>query len=228
MTKTVSPITDLIYTRLDLPQMPEIDSKAVTDWMLCSQREVIDERRVHQSNTSNQEYPWRAVYVCSNSVWNESFVATFPQLREYLNHFPTNAWRRVILLAQLPNEHVFLHTDPDAQIGWRLYLNHGGPRLYFQKFKERHVERPSTWLNGGPKAMQELCSPERIYVEDKGAYPWALTSVRAAHGVEPHCATLGARITMLLFPEPSAIRVADHHSLLWRSAEKFSDTAIWF
>ncbi len=221
-------IDDLIYTRLDLPQMPSVDPDALLTWMTSANRQVIAERGLHQANAPAAEYPWRAVYVCHHDAWDASFVSAFPELREYLLHFPTDSWRRVILLAQLPNEQVFLHTDPDFGIGWRLYLNHGGPRLYFQKFKERHDQRPSTWLNGGPVAMESICQPERFYVEDEGRYPWALTSIRAAHGVEPHCAPLGARITMLLFPEPSAIRTADHHSLLRRSADKFSDTAIWF
>ena len=228
MSEVQPPITDLIYTRLDLPQMPEVDADAVLAWMNAANRQVIDERRIQQSSQPGKEYPWRAVYVCHHDSWDESFTASFPQLKAYLAHFPTSSWRRVILLAQLPDESVFLHTDPDNDIGWRMYLNHGGPRLYFQKFKERYSERPSTWIGGGPAAMEALCEHERHYVEDCERYPWALTSIRAAHGVEPHYGSLGTRITMLLFPEPSAVDAIKHEHLLRRSATRFEQTAIWF
>lgn len=220
--------SDLIYTRLDLPQVPDFSSSELLAWMEASNRKVIEDRATHQRNMPRAEYPWRAIEVCENNRWEPSFVAQFPQIRSYLDHFPATSWRKVVLLAQLPGENVFLHTDPDHGIGWRIYLSHGGPRIYFQKFKDRLSERPQTWQTGGPAAIETLCQPERHYVNDAGSFPWALTSIRAAHGVEPHHSEVGARITMLLFPHADSVDHGRHEELLLRSATVHADSAIWW
>lgn len=224
----LGPASDLIYTRLDLPQLPQTDIQALLLWMKDERRKVIDDQGTHQRHMPHQRYPWRAVTVCLDNRWEQSFVAQFPELYSYVGNFPAGAWRKVALLTQLPGEDVFLHTDPDFGIGWRIYLSHGGPRLYFQKFKHRLSERPGTWQTGGPDAIQALCQPERHYVNDVGSYPWALTSVRAAHGVEPLASERRPRITMLLFPDAGTVNHKSHQELLLRSAEIYKDSAIWW
>lgn len=219
---------DLVYTRLDLPALASIDMDGLLDWMFCKQRSVMAEQKLHDTHTEAQTYPWRAVYACSDNVWDRDFARRFPQLVAYLSHFPATSWKRVCLVCQLAGAKVFVHTDPDFGVGWRIYLNHGGPRLYFQKFKARHSTRPQTWASGGPSAIETLCQPDKHYVDDEGAYPWALTSIRAAHGVEENTASTGARVTMLLFPHIESVDAAAHTDMLLRSARKFSDTAIWY
>ncbi len=219
---------DLIYTRLDLPQLPPVDQGKLAEWMVDKNRIGMVEQTLHSSNTNSSLYPWRAVVACRNNCWDTAFVEAFPQLVKYTELFPTALWRQVSLLAQLPDKEVFLHTDPDKGLGWRIYLSHGGPKLYFQKFKERHEVRPQTWAGGGPTAMKDLCAAERIYVDDEGCYPWALTATRAAHGVSVCHQAIGARVTMLLFPEPEYVDAAAHQDLVKRSSEKYADTAIWY
>jgi len=226
--QSLGPASDLVFTRLDLPQLPRIAIEDLVAWMTNGGRDVIREHALHQKNMPGVQYPWRAVTVCENNHWEESFEHCFPELRAYVDLFPTTRWRKIALLAQLPGEDVFLHTDPDFGVGWRIYLNHGGPRLYFQKFKERRAERPSTWLSGGPSAIESLCQAERHYVEEAGTFPWALTSIRAAHGVEPHHSDVGARITMLLFPDRGFVDREAHVELLLRSARTYADSAIWW
>jgi hypothetical protein len=223
---------DLIYTRLDLPALPSVDVEALLDWMFDKQRSVMGEQRLHDTHTRGgthiNTYPWRAVHACSDDVWDSDFKQHFPQLVGYLRHFPATSWKRVCVVCQLAGSQVFIHTDPDFGVGWRVYLNHGGPRLYFQKFKTRHSVRPQTWASGGPQGIEALCQPERHYVNGSGTYPWALTSIRAAHGVEENTAETGARVTLLLFPNIDTVDTAAHTDLLLRSARKFSDTAIWY
>jgi len=226
--KVVSDCQDLIYTRLDLPQLPHVDQGALTKWMVDKNRAVMVEQALHANNTNSNLYPWRAVVACRNNCWDTSFAEAFPELVSYTQLFPTTYWRQVSVLAQLPDKEVFLHTDPDVNLGWRIYLSHGGPKLYFQKFKQRHEVRPQTWAGGGPTAMKDLCEAERIYVEDKGCYPWALTATRAAHGVSVCRHAIGARITMLLFPDPKCVDESAHQELIGRSSEKYADTAIWY
>jgi hypothetical protein len=216
---------DLIYTRLDLPQVPQVDVGVLVEWMKDNSRSVMGEKRLHDAGRA-AAYPWRAVHACSENVWDADFLRLFPELVFYVNQFPAERWKRVCVIGQLPGEEVFLHTDPDFGLGWRVYLTHGGPKLYFQKFKDRHEDRPQTWATGGPEAMAELCDSERHWVQDSGTYPWALTSIRAAHGVSPNHGELGARVTLLLFPEISSVDWDAHRQLLASSVEKHP--AIWY
>lgn len=217
--------SDLIYTRLDLPQVPQVDMGVFVEWMADSKRSVMGEKKLHDDGRS-AAYPWRAVHACSESAWDADFLRLFPELVFYVNLFPAKRWKRVCVIGQLPGEEVFLHTDPDFGLGWRVYLTHGGPRLYFQKFKERHEERPQTWAVGGPEAMASLCEDARHWVQDSGAYPWALTSIRAAHGVSPNLGEFGARVTLLLFPELGSVDWGANRQLLAASVKKFSP--IWY
>lgn len=221
-------LADLVFTRLDLPQVPEVDESALLEWIRDQRRAVLNEKRLHDEGAPDARYPWRAVYAFHRGVWDADFVRAFPSLVDYMAHFPTGEWLGICLLAQLPGESVFLHTDPDYGVGWRVYLNHGGPRLFFRRFRERYATRPETWSGGGPDAMARLCEGEPIYVEEQGRFPWALTSIRAAHGVEPSPGELGARVTILLIPNPQAVDHEAHRALLRRSAEKYARTAIWY
>lgn len=227
-TQVTSEFQDLIYTRLDLPQLPEFSQALLTEWLVDKNRLGMIEQTLHSTSTKSDMYPWRAVIACSNNKWDASFAEVFPQLVAYTELFPTTFWRQISIVAQLPGREVFLHTDPDKGLGWRLYLTHGGPRLYFQKFKQRLDVRPPTWASGGPAAIKELCQPEQIYVQDEGCYPWTLTNTRAAHGVSASPTSVGARSTMLLFPDPTCIDRAALQELVRRSCAKYADTAIWY
>lgn len=224
---TLNEFADLVYTRLDLPQVPNVDVDQLVSWMQSNSRSVMGEKNLHDSGRA-AEYPWRAVHACSDNVWDEDFLRLFPELVRYTELFPARRWKRVCIIGQLPQSEVFLHTDPDFGVGWRIYLNHGGPRLYFQKFKQPYEERPQTWASGGPDAMAKMCRDDRHYVQDSGAYPWALTSIRAAHGVSRNDSNLGARVTMLLFPELESVDWAASRALLQAGSTKYANTAIWY
>ncbi len=219
---------DLIFTRLDLPPVPEIDQQKLLSYIQNKNRLLIPEHKLHDKNADEAVYPWRAVYAFSKGKWCCEFSELFPAIPTYLEAFPTTAWRAVIILTQLPGQKVFLHTDPDFGIGWRVYLNHGGPRLYFKRFISRDNSRIETWSGGGPDSMESLCQPESIFVSETGSFPWALTSIRAAHGVEPNDKTLGARVTLLLVPHHDCIDHAKHQKLLQQSVTKYANTAIWY
>lgn len=219
---------DLIYTRLDLPNLPFIDVALLLQWLNNKARLEMVEKELHNYHTKTQLYPWKAVIVCRHNVWEPSFIEVFPEIVQYTKHFPCSFWRQISILSQLPDKEVFLHTDPDEGLGWRLYLSKGGPRLYFQKFHKRWERRPQTWALGGPAAMQQLCTPEKLYVDDTGCYPWALTTTRAAHGVSKNFKESDPRISMLLFPDPNLIDQSANLRLLQQSVDKYHKTAIWY
>lgn len=230
MNNAIRPIEDLIYTRLDLPQPPEVDRDKLIAWIADNNSRAPIQSQVLYEKSTEDSYPWIAANIVNQGEFNLSFMESFPEIVEYLKHFPTTKWRSIVVLSQRQNREGFLHTDPDLGmgIGWRVYLSHRGPRLYIRKFKERLTERPQTWASGGPRAIEELCVPERIYVNDSGRYAWALTSIRAAHAVECNPEELGSRFVMLLVPEPSHVDYAAAEHMLRNGAEKYSDTAIWY
>lgn len=222
------PLSDLIYTRLDLPHPPAIDRAEFDDWLVSASRTLMRSKFAYEAS-EGKEYPWRGIVACADNVWEPEFAQRFPELVRYCGLFPASYWHRVCVLAQRPNASVFVHTDPDHFIGWRIYLSHGGPKLYFRKFKERLKERPETWASGGPAAIDALCSDERHYVTAaEEPFSWALTSIRAAHGVEPGEISLGDRVTVVLLPDPSSIDQTAHERLLRQSAAKHADTALWY
>ncbi len=227
MSQELRPIDDLIYTRLDLPQPPEVDTAALSAWVAEAQRQAIAEDGLYAQNTG-QVYPWVTAYALRRNNFDPSFAERFPEIVEYIKNFPTTRWKGISILCQRSDRDVFLHTDPDYGIGWRVYLSHGGPRLYLKKFKERHTERPQTWSNGGPEGMERMCHPERIYAQDVGRFAWAMSAIRAAHGVERNDGAFGDRITMALVPELDYVDQAANEAMLRRGAEKYADTAIWY
>lgn len=230
MNTTARPITDLIYTRLDLPQPPEIDCSRFVAWIAeKNARDTTDGQALYEKST-NKSYPWLAANIIQQGEFDPSFAKSFPEIVEYLTCFPTTKWRSIVVLSQRQNRDGFLHTDPDLEMGmgWRIYLSHRGPRLYFQKFKERLAQRPQTWGPGGLKAIEELCTPERIYVNDSGRFAWAVTSIRAAHAVECNPDHLGSRFVLILTPEKSCVDFKATEDMLRNGAEKYSDTAIWY
>lgn len=227
MKDTSQPISDLIYTRLDLPQPPEVDTDALMAWVIEVSKRPTDEKITHDSSPGTNTYPWLGACVANHGEFDPEFVRKFPELVEYFKHFPTTRWRNISLVCQRPDMDVFLHTDPGPKIGWRVYLNHSGARLYVQKFLERHEERPQTWVNG-LNGIRAMCHPERIYVEDAGRFAWAISGIRAAHGVERNGPVLGSRMTLVLAPYEQATDQAEVEAMLRRGAQKYADTAIWY
>jgi hypothetical protein len=227
MTPTQPPIEDLIYTRLDLPQPPEVDTDALMAWALEASGQPTDERQIHDNSPGTGTYPWVGAYVANHGEFNAEFARQFPELVEYFKNFPTKRWRNISLVCQRADMEVFLHTDPGRKIGWRVYLNHSGARFYVQKFLKRHDERPQTWVNG-LDGIKALCHPERIYVEDQGRFAWAISGIRAAHAVERNGPKLGSRMTLVLTPYEQETDSAEVEAMLRRGAEKYADSAIWY
>lgn len=220
----------LIFTKLDLPQVPAIDTTKVLEWMNSADRKLMHTQVRGFNNTfPGKTYPWRPVWAHDGKTWDTDFAKKFPELVDYIKLFPATAYRRVCLLAQLPDQDVFTHVDPDFGLGWRVYLTTGGPRLYFNKFKDWRPDAEDAQAGVQTSEILDLIQPERIYVPAPEApYPWAITSCCAGHSVEKNEGTADARIVILIMPELESIDVAAHHDLLRRSTEKFANEAIWY
>lgn len=220
----------LIFTKLDLPQPPSVDLQKLLQWMNAAHRKLLQAQIADFNKVfPDKQYPWRPVWAHDGTAWDAEFAEQFPELVAYVKLFPATDWRRVILLAQLPDEEVFLHVDPDLGIGWRAYLTLGGPQLYFRKFKDWTPLAENAFTGTPTAKIQARVEDSKIYVPAPSTpYPWALTSVCAAHGVEKNIGTLEARIALLIMPKHESVDVAAHHDLLSRSTTKYASDAIWY
>ena len=220
----------LIFTKLDLPPVPPVDVDKVLEWMNASSRQVITETVAsYKQRFPEKQYPWRPVRAHDGKAWDIEFKTQFPELVEYVNLFPPHVIGRVLLLAQLPDEDVYAHTDPDLGIGWRVYLTSGGPKLYFNKFKGWHKDNADAQIRIGFPEIPSRIKPERFYAPlPDTPHPWALTSICAAHSVEKNTASATARLVILILPKYGSVDAAAHHDLLRRSTEKYAEDAIWY
>ena len=220
----------LVFTKLDLPPVPRVDLAKVLEWMNAADRKLMRAQiDGYKATFPSGVYPWRPVWAHDGSSWDGEFAAQFPELVEYVKLFPATEWRRVCLLAQLPDQEVFTHTDPDFGLGWRVYLTAGGPHLYFNKFKNWAPGDANAQAAPPTNEILDRIQPERCYVPVPDApYPWALTSICAGHSVEKNTGSADARIVILIMPKLERINVAAHQDLLHRSTQKFASEAIWY
>lgn len=220
----------LVFTRLDLPQVPKVDTSKVLEWMNSTDRKLMNAQiNGYYDTFKDGKYPWRPVWAHDGQNWDSEFASLFPELVEYIKLFPATQWRRVCLLAQLPDQEVFTHIDPDYGIGWRVYLTSGGPHLYFNKFKNWSSASDTAQDATPTSEILNKIQDERFYVPaPTEPYPWALTSICAGHSVEKNTGTADARIVILIMPTLDSIDVSAHHELLKRSTEKFSADVIWY
>jgi hypothetical protein len=229
-TNSLGKYAGLIFTKLDLPPVPDVDAKKILAWMSAVHRKLmVAQIQGFNAVYPDKVYPWRPVWAHDGTNWDGEFATQFPEIVAYVNLFPATEWRRVCLLAQLPDEEVFPHVDPDLGIGWRVYLTSGGPHLCFNKFKNWCPNQEDAQAAVHTSAIASRIEPERIRVPaPERPYPWALTSVCAGHSVEKNTGTAAARIVVLIMPKKESIDVAAHHALLRRSTEKFAAEAIWY
>ena len=219
----------LIYTKLDLPQVPTVDSTALLAWMMEPERKIMSEPANYKKVKPDAVYPWRPVWAYDGEQWDTEFAAQFPQIIDYVKLFPATDWRRVNFLAQLSNSEVFQHVDPDYGLGWRVYFTSGGPRLYFSKFKNWSTEDDNAFGMTDIQDITARCEDARIYVPaPEVPYAYALTSACAGHSVERNTGPTGLRIVMLIMPRIECVNVTEHQALLKRSTEKYASEAIWY
>jgi len=222
--------SDLIFCPLDLPPPPRVGRDALVRWVQeAREQSITNEERLSRSANA-ASYPWSSAYAAYHGEWRCGFDAQFPEIPSYLDLFPTDAWICVNVLIQEPQTDVWLHTDPDPVLGWRVYLGHGGARVFFCPTIERRRSRLSTWTAEGRRDWSKFVrTDQKLYARlPADACAWALTSLRAAHGVETHRGAMGERTTLLIVPDPERIDMAAYLDLLERSVRKYEEYAIWY
>ena len=219
--------TDLIFCPLDLPAPPAVARDALVDWVGAARAaSPTNEERLAGAGA----YPWSSAYAAHHGAWRHGFEARFPEVCAYLELFPVRSWTCVNVLIQEPQQDVWLHTDPDPVLGWRVYLGHGGARVFFCPALERARTRLSTWTPEGRRDWSKFVrTDEKLYARlPSSSCAWTLNSYRAAHGVETHAGAAGERVTLLLIPDLEQLDMESYLALLERSVREYRDYAIWY
>ena len=221
---------DLIFCPLDLPTPPEVPRQALVEWVGAARAQRMTEEERKFTEGASGRYPWSSAYAALRGKWCCGFDAAFPELIGYLSSFPTESWSCVAVLVQEPREAVWLHTDPDPVLGWRVYLGHGGAKVFFCPTFERHAERLTSWTPQGMRDWSKYVRTDlRLYPKlPASSCAWTLNAYRAAHGVDAHEGEAGERVTLLLIPDLDQLNLDAYLALLERSAAKYASYAIWY
>lgn len=189
------PYHDIIYTRLDLPEPPNLDEDKFQWWCEKSANflrsltgpqyiksngiEVKYTSAYHDNmNVRKEPFPYTMFPAMSryksltDDPWVENFDKLFPDMVEYYNLFPGQKFRSLGFIKQNSNMKVWDHTDNDEWIGFRSYLKNtcSTDNLYFRKFKKEYFtgNRYTTYIDTGTEKYVRDFSE---IIEDEKIYP---------------------------------------------------------
>lgn len=248
--QVLSDFKNLIYVKLDLPEVPDFDSELFQDWcrenykfIVRPNKESLGSERFPSKSKTNPGYPWKTAWIYGaannpNPPWYYNFDKVFPQLVKYFENYPIDQIEDIgaaqILMQKILSE-VGLHTDPDPWFGIRTYLSNEKQEeratLYFcpsYEDLEKHIPFWSPTETGyEPTDMTKYFDSSKKYIvqENYGRFSCMFNSVRAAHGVDTHMGATGERAMMLVaFKRINSKKLAE---LLERSITKYPNTVIW-
>lgn len=246
---------DLVYIPLDLPEPPTVDIDLFVDWVVNRAPKLVGkikspetgERIMHFEEKGLKGwgyYPWLQVSAFHHGYsdqWISDFDKLFPEVVDYVHLFPYNILSGVTILLQKSSVAAPLHIDSDDWLGMRFYLHNEveDDVLYFQLRKTQENNRIHTYrINGTDVKAQEwekyLDLSKKVYSKHPcPRHAWALSSTRAAHGIDAFEYDRYSRATFLVHShrptmDHNAWNTEKLYDLLVRSVDKYSDYAIWW
>src|SRR5712672_2447048 len=135
---TLDDYKDLVFTPLDLPAPPRVDTDRFIAWMEWVREEGIKRKLSlfgsRYEELSGKPYPWLLAplsYVKRTHV-EDSFERDWPEVRSYMDLFPITGVMSAVFLAQNALADIHLQTDSDGFWGYRFYLvNNSVEGLHF-------------------------------------------------------------------------------------------------
>jgi hypothetical protein len=231
-------LLDILYTPVEVPDIPVFDRSALDEWCFRNYGQNIDNRRDGKKITSDKIYPWNIVYVRDNHSWIDNFEKQFPQLADY---FPSvfllkeEDIRSIVLLPIKPNYTgaKYWHSDPD-EIGLRLYLENNESDKDFLLFKptikkyytrEEGVRRAAIPPNGVSPVLQDKIYSVKLMKPTQAFY---INNVRAVHTVNVESPDL-RRLAVLIITNKCARNFFEPtEELIINSAKKFTEYVLWW
>jgi hypothetical protein len=220
-------IFDILYTPLDLPEMPKIDLPKLRVWISeYKDKQEIDNRGDFSKVLPNDGYPWDIIYARTKQGWYNNFDKEFPEFAEYsIQGFgldPSDIHDIILLPIKRTFTGLgFYHSDLD-EYGLRFYLENNETEnfLYVKPTTKPYVTREQ--LLAGQK-FQDIEHAAKLLKPNQAFF---INNVRAVHAVNSTelSPTRIAVIVSVLKP------LAQHKlkDLIINSAKKFPEhTILW-
>ena len=225
---------NILYTPLDTPPAPVVDTEKFIQW--CKNNgpdQLINQRRDASQIIDSTIYPWDIAYAKNLGVWKNNFQTEFSEVAKFFYEvfsIPDRDARDIILLPIKSNYSGigFWHADPDEH-GLRIYLDNEDTEdsLLIRPTKFPYTARPNLFVNEREPSMHV----QDIEYTAKVIHPrqtFFINNVRAVHTVKvnkPNSIRIAALICGL---GPLMNMRKGLCDLINRSAEKFSDAAIYW
>jgi hypothetical protein len=226
-----SDVLDILYTPLDVPNLPVYDKQLLTEWCKEHSEQIIENRGDGKLITSDAIYPWNIVYARRHNKWMGDFDNIFPELSKYFYEsfkILESELGSIVLLpvkSQYVKKH-YWHADPDA-LGLRLYLENDHADKDFLLIKPttyRYNTRSELGIipeSGITSKVQDKIYSAKMLKPDQAFY---INNVRSIHTVEVSHVNSN-RLAVLVFTKDNVI-LEKTKDLILSSAEKFSEYSI--
>ena len=238
-------LLDILYTPLDLPTPPEVDTQALITWINRNKNALEPYKQYAYDNNISSEknprirWPWNMgiVYLNwdkhTNPGWICNFDKTFPELSHYMYtvfDIPIEELGTIVILPTKKNHTGmgFLHQDP-GDIGLRIYLEFediGKNKLLLQKTKLPYPCQQPIPLPVDPELLQEEVIECKTLTNK---YCWYINNTRAFHGTWTEVPD-STRIAVIVSGNlETGWHVMDRlKSKIIASAEKYKDYAVFW
>lgn len=240
-------LLDIIYTPLDCPPLPAIDTDEIRKWINVTHNneQQITLKKYYANKTAEQiygkTYPWNLTFVKWEMYdhhfgWLNGFYKTFPTLSKYFFEAFGLIDDDIGHISLLPTKENFTgigfwHNDLD-NFGLRMYLEFD--YLNENKLLVKKTVEPVTKLKDfglskdynykSPELQEEvldckMISPTQCF------YLNNVRSVHTTYTVKP-----GRRIAVFISPKPSHNKIVweKTEDLVYRSAQKYKDFSIFY
>ena len=224
---------DILYTPLDSPSMPAMDTAKLLEWV---QKNTVNQDIPNRLDASKiaetaKIYPWNIIYPKHNNVWQYNFNNEFPELANFFHSAYNLSESDVDTVVLLPVRNDFAgvglwHSDPDVY-GLRMYIENQAVEnfLLVRPTVKPYNERPN--FDGAHQRhneveLQDITFSAKLYSPNQTFF---INNFRAVHAVNTdNPGTL--RIAVIVMCRKTPELTAHINDLIVRSAEKFKEFAI--
>ena len=215
---------DILYTPLDLPEMPNVDMVKLRNWIDQHKNTQKFEPSIDDKDKVGKNYPWDIIHVRHDSTWYQDFDIEFPELAKYSTEGFGLTLEDVHAVTLLPIKNSFKglgfwHSDFD-ETGLRYYIENKETRnfLYFKPSTVPYTTGEE--LHSNPK-FQNIIRPAKLLKSNQAFF---VNNVRSCHAVNSTDLS-PTRIAVIVTINGNIINhpLTD---LIVRSAEKFSEYSI--
>ena len=222
---------DILYTPLDVPELPQVNLPNLMDWIHeFRDKQIIQQRYDASEEMSQEDYPWNIIYPRYRYNWYQNFNTLFPELAKYIStEFKVSIYeiQDVVLLPLKDNFFGtgFFHSDAD-ECGIRFYIenNELNDFLLIRPTTKPFVSRSQT-LNASVSDFQSVVHSAKMLRPKQAFFINNIRAIHAVNSTREDCTRIAVTITIpkLLKDMPSKLQ-----DLIVSSAEKYNDYSIYW